>query len=93
MVMSVTLQGENVTFNKGGGLWSDWKAVCCLPSVRMGTEGGVAAEGLLKTDLAGSWILLAEDAFPSLYRSLGGEDLPRRGEIGRVKHIRGLTDC
>lgn len=75
-MMSVTLQGENVTFNKDGGPWSDWKALCCLPSVRMGMEGGVAAESLLETELAGSTIFLAEDAVPSLCSSLGQKICP-----------------
>lgn len=78
MVVSVTLQGENVAFNRSGGPWSDWKAPCCLPSVRMGMEGGVAVEGLLETELAASLILLAEDAVPSLCSSLGAEDFPLR---------------
>lgn len=93
MVMSVTLQGENVTSNKGGGPWSDWKGGCCLLSARMGREGGVAAEGLLESELAGSWILLAEDSFPSKCIIWGQRISLSGGEMGRVKHIRGLKYC
>lgn len=44
----------------------------CLPSVRTGVEGGVAAGGLLETELAGASILLA-DVVPSLCRGFASQ--------------------
>lgn len=53
----------------------------------------MAAEVLLETELAGSLILLAEDAFPSLAAVWGQRISLSGGEMGRVEHIRGLTLC
>lgn len=90
MMMSVALQGENVTFDRGGGPWSDWKALCCLPSVRVGMEGRVAAGGLLRTELAiphfPNWFLkfAGRRCCPIILSSLEAEDLPLRWGNGEV---------
>lgn len=60
----------------------------CLPSVRTGVEGGVAAGDLLETELAGASILLT-DVVPSLCSSLGAEDLPLRWGNGQCQAHQG----